>query len=67
MEEYGWTRDCQTKKDKYITSMWNLKNNELIYKTETGSPSQKTNVCLPKGKGRERDKLGLGLAGINDV
>ena len=47
--------------------MWNLKNNELIYKTETGSPSQKTNVCLPKGKGRERDKLGLGLAGINDV
>ena len=39
--------------------MWNLKNNtnELIYKTETNSPMQKTNLWLPKGKGG--DKLGV--------
>ena len=38
--------------------MWNLKydTNELIYKTETDSQTQKTNVWLPKGKGM-RDKL----------
>ena len=36
-----------------ITYMWNLKNdtNELIYKTETDSQTQKANVWLPKGKG----------------
>ena len=41
--------------------MWNLKNdtNELIYKTETDSQIQKTNLQLPKGKEMEgRDKLG---------
>ena len=39
-----------------ITYMWNLKydTNELIYKTETDSQTQKTNLQLPKGKGRER-------------
>ena len=33
--------------------MWNLKygTNELVYKTETGSQTQKTNLWLPKGKG----------------
>ena len=33
--------------------MWNLKNstNELIYKSETDSQTQKTNLWLPKGKG----------------
>ena len=33
--------------------MWNLKSdtNELIYKTETDSQAQKTNLWLPKGKG----------------
>ena len=36
--------------------MWNLKKkkigtNELIYKTETDSQTQKTNLRLPKGKG----------------
>ena len=43
-----------------ITFMWNLKNdiNELIYKTETDSQTQKTNLWLPKGKGQGRDKLG---------
>ena len=43
-----------------ITFMWNLKNytNELIYKTETDSQTQKTNSWLPKGKW-ERDKLGV--------
>ena len=35
-----------------ITNMWNLKydTNELIYKTQTDSQTQKTNVWLPKGK-----------------
>ena len=33
--------------------MWNFKNdtNELIYKTETDSQIQKTNLLLPQGKG----------------
>ena len=38
-----------------ITHMWNLKNNmnELIYKTETDSRTQKTNLWLPNRKGSE--------------
>ena len=41
--------------------MQNVKNdtNELIYKTEIDSQTQKTNFWLPKGKGWERDKLGV--------
>ena len=37
--------------------MWNLKNdtNELIYKTETDSQTEKTNLWLPKGKRVGRD------------
>ena len=47
-----------------ISHMYNLKNdtNELIYKTETDSQTQKTNLLLPKGivGGRGgRDKLGV--------
>ena len=40
--------------------MWHLKydTNELIYKTETDSQAQKTNLWLPKGKGGG-DKLGV--------
>ena len=41
----------------YITFMWNLKydTNELIYKTETDSQTQRTNLWLPKGEeGEER-------------
>ena len=40
------------------TQMWNLKydTNELVYKTETYSQTQKANLSLPKGK-RGRDKL----------
>ena len=36
-----------------ITYMWNLKydTNEFIYKTETDSQTQKTNLWLPKWKG----------------
>ena len=45
----------QTEKDKYymISLIWNLKNNtsEIIYKTETDTQAQKTNLYLPKGKG----------------
>ena len=46
-------------KDKYkygITYVWNLKKNgidELIYKTETDSQTQKTNLWLPNEKGCE--------------
>ena len=34
--------------------MWNLKSdkNELIYKTEIDSQTWKTNLWLPRGKGR---------------
>ena len=45
-----------------ITYTWNdTKNdtNELIYKTEIDSQTQKTNLWLPKGKGGGRDKLGV--------
>ena len=33
--------------------MWNIKcdTDEFIYKTETDSQTQKTNLWLPKGKG----------------
>ena len=33
--------------------------NELIYKRETDSQTQKTNLWIPKGKGEESDKLGI--------
>ena len=44
-----------------ITYVQNLKydTNELIYKTETDSQIQKTNLWLPKGEGEGRDKLGV--------
>ena len=56
-------RDYHTKRSKSdrerqipydITYMWNLKydTNELIYKTETDSQTQRTDVRLPRGKGR---------------
>ena len=50
-------------KDKYsITYTQNLKKNDTnksIYKIETDSQTQKTNLWLPMGKGRGgRDKLG---------
>ena len=39
-----------------ITYVWNLEydTNELIYKTETDSQTQKTNLWSPKGKGGGR-------------
>ena len=50
----------QTEKDKYydVTCMWNLKNdtNELIYKSEIDSQTQKT--WLPKGQDGGVNKLG---------
>ena len=45
-----------------ITYMWNLKKNdtnELIYKIEIDSQTQKTNLWLPTGKAG-KDKLGAG-------
>ena len=44
----------------YIAYMWNLKKNtnELIYKTELGSKTQKTNLWLPEERW-ERNKSGV--------
>ena len=43
--------------------MWSLKKNdtnEFIYKTETNSQTEKTNLRLPEWKGMgRRDKLGV--------
>ena len=45
----------------YITWMQNLKygTNELIYKTETDSQTYRTDLWLPRGRGREWDVLGV--------
>ena len=46
-----------------IAYMWKLKydTNELLYKTEIDSQTQKTNLRLPEGKGRKGYIRGLGL------
>ena len=36
--------------------MWNLKKNELIYKTEIDSQTQKINLCYQRG--REGNRFG---------
>ena len=38
--------------------MWNLKydTNELIYETETGSQTQRTDLWLPRGRGGQGGK-----------
>ena len=46
--------------------MWNQKKkkkdtNELIYITEIGSQTQKTNLWLPKGKGGRGINQGVGI------
>ena len=47
------------------TYTWNLKKkkkkdtNEVIYKIEKDSQTQKSNLWLTKGKGGRRDKLGV--------
>ena len=46
----------QTEMHKYhmisfISGILKNDTNELIYKRETGSQTQKTNLCLPKGQG----------------
>ena len=68
MQQQGWeviilSEVNQTEKDSIsydIAYMWNLKNetNELMYKTEIDSQTEKINVWLSKGKGvGEKDKL----------
>ena len=48
-----------------VTFMWNPKNaNELNFKTERVSQTQKTDLHLPKGKGVERKIRNLGLIDI---
>ena len=49
-----WSKSDRERQISYDTTfMQNLKydTNELIYKTETDSQTQKTNLWLPKGKG----------------
>ena len=43
-----------------ITYMWNLKygTNEPIYKAETDSKTQRTDLWLPGGRGKEQDGQG---------
>ena len=51
-----------------ITYMWNLKydTNELIYKAETDSQTQKTELWLPMGQGEGEGWNGsLGLVNAN--
>ena len=53
----------QTEKGKYhmislICGIQKNGTNELIYKTEIESQMQKTNLWLPGGKVKGRDKLG---------
>ena len=45
----------------HIIYMWNLKNdtNEPIYKTETDSQTQRTDLWLPWGRGK-----GMGWIGV---
>ena len=44
-----------------IIYTWNLKydTKESIYKTETDSQTQRTDLQVPKGRGQERDGLGI--------
>ena len=51
----------QTEKRKLSYDIIYLKNdtNELIYKTETDSQTEKIILWFPKGKGGGRDKLGV--------
>ena len=49
-----------------MSYIWNLKNdtNELIYKVEIDSQTQKTNFRLPKGKGEGEEinqKVGVNI------
>ena len=57
LSKISQTREIQISYD--ITYVWNLKNdtNELIYKTEMDSQTQKTNLWLPKEK--EASQVGL--------
>ena len=60
-----WSKSERERQTPYdITYMWNLKyeTNELIYKTETDSQTQRTDLWLPRG----REWIGsLGLADAN--
>ena len=59
------TRDYHTKseRDRHIpydiTHKWNLKynTNEPVYKKETYSQTQRTDLWLPTRRGKERDGL----------
>ena len=69
LENIMLSETCQRQILYVITYMWNLKNNtnECIYKTETDSQTQKTDLWLPKGRGRGEGQIrNMGLTGTND-
>ena len=52
-----WSKSDRERQISYeITYMWNLKydTNELIHETETDSQIQRTDLWLPRGRGRRR-------------
>ena len=51
------------RKTQAITYMWNLENdtNKFLYKTETDSQTQTTNLRFTKGKGKEGQIRSLAL------
>ena len=53
--------DSERQTSDGITYMWNLTydRNELIYKTEIDSQTEKTGLWLPKRKGGGGHKLGV--------
>jgi len=64
------TRDYHIQKSKSeresqisyaITSMWNMTKNEVTYKTEADSQTQRADLGLPSGEG-QTGNLGLGDA-----
>ena len=59
-----WSKSDRERQISYdIAYMRNLKKknntNELIYKTETDSQTERMNLWLPEGKGGRRDRLGV--------
>ena len=60
LSEVSQTEKENTVYHLYVKSKKKNDTNELIYKTEIDSQTQRTNLRLPKGKQRhKRDKLGV--------
>ena len=55
-----WSKSQRERQVPYITYLWNLKDNtnEPIYKTETDSQTERTDLWLPRGRGLEKKGSG---------